>query len=85
MVVFAYYEGSRGILVNPVDDTGALFTIDPGQGITAMKKDRIYKGIICMSRSRMYDHPLCFVDYEDIIILIKNVKRQFNRQNIRLF
>ena len=85
VIVLAYYESPRSILVNPVNDTGTLLTIDAGQGILTVEKDRVYECIVSMSGSGMNHHSLCFVDYQDIIILIKDIKGKLNRLNIDLF
>ena len=47
-----------------------------------MEHHRVHKSAAVMSGSRMNDHSLWFVDDQDILVLIQDVKRDILRLNI---
>ena len=83
-IVFTGNDGSGGVHVNPVDDSGTQYTVDAGQILTAMIHQSIHQGPCIMSGGRMDHHPLGFVHHNHILVLIKDIQGNVFRKNFRL-
>ena len=79
-VIFSYHEQSARILIYAVHNTGANYATDTRQTVTAMIKQSVYKRSVGISRGRVYDHSLGFIDNDNIGVLIYDIKRNILRQ-----
>ena len=62
IVVFGGDDKPGGVLVNAVDDAGALFTADSGKTAAAVVKQSVDKRSVGMPRSGVNDHTSRLVD-----------------------
>jgi len=73
-VGFGDDEAARGVFVQAVDDAGALDTADAGELAFAMVKEGIDQGAVGISRSRVNDHAMRFVQDDEVIVLENDVQ-----------
>ena len=78
-VVFGDDEQAAGVLVDAVDDAGADGPADAGKRGAAVVEQRIDQRAVRVAGGRMHDHPLGFVDDEQVFVLIDDVERDILR------
>ena len=82
-VIFAGNDRSSGILVDTMYNTGAQYSVDPGQIPATVIHQCINQSAAVMSRRRMHHHPLRLIHHDQIRILIQDIQRDVLRFNIR--
>ena len=74
-VVFRRDDEAGGILVDPVDDAGALFPADAGERVAAVREQRVDQRSVRVPRRGMDDESLGLVDDDDIRVLVADLQR----------
>ena len=74
-VVFRRDDEAGGILVDPVDDAGALFPADAGERVAAVREQRVDQRPVRVPRRGMDDESLGLVDDDDIRVLVADLQR----------
>ena len=73
-IVLGCQNKTAGVFIDPVDNSRSHGSVQIGQVISAMIKQRVDKSTVQIADRRMNDHPLRFVDDNDIIVLISYVE-----------
>lgn len=74
-VILGSDQQARGIFIDPVNDTRTFLSADTGERITAMPQQGIYQSAVRMSWGRVYNKPPGLVNYNQILILVDDIKR----------
>ena len=80
-IILRHCKQARGILVNAVDDAGALLPIDTAEPVPQGVQQAIDQGIVTVAGSRMHHQPLGLVDDQQIIVFIHNIQRDLGGGN----
>ena len=83
VVILADDDGTGGIFIDAVYDSGTQDAIDAAQILSAVIQDCVHERSAPVPGSRMYDHSLGFVDDKNIAVLIKNIDRNIFRFDVR--
>ena len=83
-VVFCRDQEPRCVLVNPVDNAGALFPADAGKTVSAVVQKCIDDRSVRMPRRGVDDKTLGLVDDDHIIVFIANIERNVLRLQVCL-
>lgn len=83
-VVFCHHQTAARFFVETMNDSRALFAAYSGKGL-AMIEQRVNQRVLTMTSSRMNDHSGGLVDYDEIRVFEKNIKRDLLRLIIDLF
>ena len=67
-------EEARGVLVDPVDDPGALFAADAGEFAPEMVEQRIDQRSGRRSRGRVHDNARRFIDDDKVVVLVEDLE-----------
>lgn len=84
-VVFCYDQKPGGVLVNTVDNTGALLPADTGERIPAVPQQGVHQCTVRMAGGGVDHHTPGFVDHHQIPILIDNIQRNVLGNQGKLF
>jgi len=83
-VVFCRNQKPRRVLVNPVDNAGALFPADTGKRIAAVMQQRVDHRPVRVPRRGVDDNSLGLVDDNHIAVFIADIERNLLRRQIGL-
>ena len=83
-VVFCRDQEPRRVLVNPVDNAGALFSADTGEGVSAVVQKCIDDRSVRMPRRGVDDKALGLVDDDHVAVFIADIERNVLRLQVRL-
>ena len=72
-------DAAGGVLIQPVDDAGALDAADAGELALAMMQQGIDQRAVGISRCRMDDHAGALVEDDQIVILEEDFQREVLR------
>ena len=72
-VVFRDDQAPARVFIKPVNDPGAFLAANAGQFWKMMKK-RVHQSSGTVSGAGMNDQPGLLVDYDQIVILMKNIE-----------
>ena len=75
VIILNRHHNAGSILIDAVNDTGSDNAVDIGKIALAVSEQRIDQSLIMMTRAGMNYHALRLIDNDEIIILIKNIKR----------
>lgn len=75
LICLGDHHEAGGLLVEPVNDTGAAHTANAGEAVAAMGDKGVDQGAGPVTGSRMHDQPGRLVDYNDLIVLKNHIKR----------
>ena len=78
-VVFRGDQQAGGILVDAVDDAGALFPADAGERVPAVPQQRVDQRPVRMPGGGMDDEAAGLVDHDHVVILENHVQRDLLR------
>lgn len=67
-------EAAGGVFVEAVDDAGAFDSADAGQLAVTMVKERVDESAVRIAGGGVYDHAVCFVEDDDVIVLEKDIQ-----------
>src|SRR5438105_2651550 len=73
-VVFRDHQAAARVFIKPVNDSRAFLAANAGQFWKMMKK-RVHQSSGTVSGAGMNDQPGLLVDYDQIVILMKNIER----------
>ena len=73
-VCFAYNQRAGRIHVNPVNNSGADFSVDSGELFSAVVHNGVDQGSRIVPGSGVHHHFLGFIDNQELIVLIENVQ-----------
>ena len=79
------HQGSGGVPVDPVYDSGPQHSIDPGQAVFAVVHEGIHQGITVMAGCRVHNHPFWLVYYDQVCVFIQDIQRDILRFDRDLF
>ena len=71
------------VLIDAVDDAGALFPADAGQGVAAVGQQRVDERAVRVAGGRVDDKPLGLIDDDHVRVLIADLQRDGLRRNGR--
>jgi len=83
-IVFGHDKTAARFFVETMNDSGALFSADPGQH-RAVVEERVDQSVLTMTGAWMNDKPRRLVDHDEIIVFEENLKRDLLRQGVDLF
>ena len=83
-VVFGNDEASRSVLVQTVNDAGALHSADAGE-VPAVVEQGIHDGAVRVAGGGMHHHAAFLVDDDHVFILIQDVQRNVLGPGLRRF
>ena len=69
-IILACNDDAGGVHIDPVDDSRAQNSVDPGEVFLTVKHQRIHQCPRIMSGSRMNHHPLRLIYKDHIMVLI---------------
>ncbi len=82
-IVLTYDKSAGRVLIDAVDDPGTQDAVYAGKPFPAVIHQGIDQSVFIMTGSRMDYHILGFVDDQNIIVLINNIKRNVFRSDVR--
>ena len=71
------------VLVDAMDDAGALFPADAGQGVAAVGQQRVDERAVRVTGGRVDDKPLGLVHDDHVRVLIADLQRNVLRRDVR--
>ncbi len=74
-VILGDHQKAGCVLIEPMDDTGALDAPNARQGVAAMGNERIDECAAFMAGSGMHDEPGRLVDDDEIVVFKSDIKR----------
>ena len=74
VVVFRYGQQAGGILVDPVDDSGAKLAVDAGEVVPQRVHKPVDQGVVLVSRRRVNHQTLGLVDDQHVLVLVDDVQ-----------
>ena len=74
-VGFCHHQKARGVLVDAMHDTGALFAADPGQVAAEMMQERIDQRARGRAGGGVDDHAQRLVDHDQVSVLVQDFQR----------
>ena len=75
-VIFRDDETTARLLVETMNNAGTLLSADPGEA-GAMMEQGVDQGMRLVSGAGMHDQPRRFVEHEQVVVLEKNLERNF--------
>ena len=81
-VIFRDHETAARFFVEAMDDAGTLLAANPGEA-RAMMQQRVHEGVRLIARPGMNDQSGGLVEDEQIVVLEKNLERNFFRLRLR--
>jgi len=83
-VVFCDDQAAARLFIKAMHDSRPFLPADSGK-FWEMMEQRIHQRVLAVTRARMNDQPRRFVDYDQILVFIKNVERDRFRSIVDLF
>jgi len=68
------HEAARGVLVEAVDDPGALDAADAAEASPAVVKESVDEGAVRITGRRVNDKAPRLVDHDEVIVFVKDVQ-----------
>ena len=78
-VVLGDHEAAAGFLVEPVHDAGAHHAADAAELTGGMVQQRVDERVRLVPGGRVHDHAGRFVEHQQVVVLEKNIERDFLR------
>ena len=78
-IIFGHDQAAAGFLVEPVDNARARDAADAAEFAAAMMQQRVDERMFLVSGGGMHNQPGGFVQYQQRLVLKKNVERDFLR------
>ncbi len=79
LFVLRNHHHTARIFVESVHNAGAQLAANPGE-VLAVMQEGVYQGAACMTWRWMYNETGWLIEDKDVIVLIKNAKRNFFRR-----
>lgn len=74
---------ARGLPIQPVHNARSLHTTDSAQRTRAMRQQRMNQRVLPCTSPRMHHHACRLVDRDEVLVLVQNLKGNFNRPKFR--
>ncbi len=73
-------EAAGGVLVEAVDDAGALDAADAGELAFAMVEEGVDEGAVGVAGRGVDDNAMLLVEHEDVVVFVKDIERDVLRR-----